>query len=503
MSATMRASIAAAVVAWGAVGRLGTASAQPVMGGGYVEMDGVDDRVLVAGDFLYENITVEAWVRPRSLHPLFTAGVVVYGSRDVSSFDFGIGNADDPRLRFFINYNQGQRTVVGRQLLIADRWYHIAATYDGETAKLYIDGELDVERVLGDAVLSSGPEALLAIGDDYPGSSEFVGGSFDEVRLWSVVRTGDEIRDFMSAPLVGDEEGLVAYYPFDECGGQVVLDRTAGARHGSMGDSLSLDDGDPARVIYAPSRQRCLTIRSTDVAEVRPIVGFINEQVAQINAGPPALGWEPVVNRHADLHVRDAFLCDEDLGLPYVDSETFLVGADELTFDNCGSAFYRVRFEMPQALANSAVYGVVNADDLGVVYVNGVAVSPLLTLDDVANVGADRVEDGKRLVGWPSADPVLEIDTPELIGPGENEIVVAVCGDAGEFEPTGVEFEIVVGYDCLADWNAGGTVDTLDFTAYLNDWTAKKPEADLNGDGAVNTLDVTVWLNVWTFGCPE
>lgn len=480
-----------------------SASAQPIAGGNYLELDGVDDSVRAAGDFVSGELTIEAWVRPVSLHPSFTAGVVTYGSRSVSSFDFGIGQTADPRMRFFINYNQGQRTIVGNRPVALNQWQHLAVTYDGQTARLYIDGELDAERVLGDAILPSGPDALLVIGDDYPGSSEFIGGSFDEIRVWNVVRTESEISEFMFTPLVGDEPGLAAYYNFDECGAQVVLDRTSGARHGSLGASLSRGGDDPMRAAYAPSRRRCLELTSTDADEVRPVFGLIDEQLDQLNAGPPALGWQPITYRHADLHQRESFVCSEDPDLPYVDSETFLVGVDEVSLDNCGSAFYRVMFEMPQALGETAVFGAVNADDLGVVYVNGVAVSPRLTLADVTNLGTDRVEDGKRLVGWPTADPVYEETIPDLVFPGENELVIAVCSDAGEFEPAGTEFELVVQYECLGDWNADGREDTQDFSAFLNSWTAREPEADLNGDGRINTRDISVWLNLWNFGCPE
>lgn len=478
-------------------------SAQPVDGRGYLVLDGVDDAVTVPGDFRSDALTIEAWVRPTSLHPQFTAGVVTHGSRSLGAFDFGIGQAPDPRMRFFINYNQGQQTIVGTRPIALNEWQHLAVTYDGSTARLYINGELDAEKVLGEAIKGAGPDALLAIGDDYPGLSEYVGGSFDEVRVWNTVRTENDIAEGMFAPLIGNEPGLLLYFDFDECGSQVVVDRTGRGRHGSLGASLSRGSDDPSRETHTPSRRRCLTVRSSAAGEVRPIVGLIEEQIGQINAGPPALGWEALANRHQDLHERRSFPCDPDLGLPYVDSETFLIGADEWTLDNCGSAFYRVRFDLPPAVDNSAVLGAVNADDLGVVYVNGVAVSPKLTLDDVANLGTDRLELGRRLIGWPSADPVAEASVPDLLVGGSNEIVVAVCSDASESEPAGVEFDLVVQYDCLADWNANGTVDTQDFTDFLNSWAALDPEADLNRDGTTDTRDISLWLNVWNYGCPE
>ena len=55
---------------------------------------------------------------------------------------------------------------------------------------------------------------------------------------------------------------------------------------------------------------------------------------------------------------------------------------------------------------------------------------------------------------------------------------------------------------CPGDWNADGSVNTLDVLAFLNDWAAADPRADVNGDGTVNTLDVLAFLNDWNAGCP-
>ena len=54
---------------------------------------------------------------------------------------------------------------------------------------------------------------------------------------------------------------------------------------------------------------------------------------------------------------------------------------------------------------------------------------------------------------------------------------------------------------CLPDWNNDGTVNTLDFIAYLNDWAAGNPIADINNDNTVNTLDFIDFLNAWAAGC--
>ncbi len=55
--------------------------------------------------------------------------------------------------------------------------------------------------------------------------------------------------------------------------------------------------------------------------------------------------------------------------------------------------------------------------------------------------------------------------------------------------------------ECIADFNADGTVNTLDVLAFLNAWSAGDPSADCNADGLINTLDVLCFLNAWSAGC--
>lgn len=54
---------------------------------------------------------------------------------------------------------------------------------------------------------------------------------------------------------------------------------------------------------------------------------------------------------------------------------------------------------------------------------------------------------------------------------------------------------------CRVDINGDGAVNTQDFLAYLNLWTASDPEADFDGNGTVNTQDFLLFLNEWTAGC--
>lgn len=481
------------------------ALAQPQNASNYLVLDGLDDVVTVDDAFfLTDTLTIETWINITSVHPNFAAGLVTYGSPNKSSFDFAIGPADNPVPVFFINWNQGQHTIVGNTPIPFNEWHHLAVTYDGNTASLYIDGVLDKQQVFGASILPSDTGALLAIGDDYPGASEFVGGSFDEVRIWNVTRTEAEIQATMDTPLTGAEPGLIGYYDFDEGGSQTVVDKSPHNAHGQLGFTLSPGPDDPVRTPYVPSRMRQFTLTSSDDGLVQPITGSIDDQIAVIAAGPPSIGWEALVNRHADMHIRDAFVCTgDDLAKSYVDTSTYLDTIDEVTYDNCASAFYRFDFDLPALVPFASVYGTANADDLGTAFLNNAPISPVLTINDVNTVGLDHLIGNHPVLGWPTADQLFDLDVSDTVQAGHNEIAFGVCSDASMLEPAGLEFQIVVDYECVADWNVDGTENTIDFTAYLNDWNANLPEADLNGDGTINTLDVLFWLNLWTAGCPS
>ena len=55
--------------------------------------------------------------------------------------------------------------------------------------------------------------------------------------------------------------------------------------------------------------------------------------------------------------------------------------------------------------------------------------------------------------------------------------------------------------ECLGDFNADGSVNTLDVLDFLNAWSSGDPRGDFNADGDINTLDVLDFLNAWSTGC--
>jgi hypothetical protein len=70
-------------------------------------------------------------------------------------------------------------------------------------------------------------------------------GGIDEVRIWNVARTREQIQNDMHWELSGSEPGLVAYYKFNEGSGQSASDSTVYGNHGILGLSPQADASDP------------------------------------------------------------------------------------------------------------------------------------------------------------------------------------------------------------------------------------------------------------------
>jgi PKD repeat protein len=154
---------------------------------------------------------------------------------------------------------------------ITEGWHHVAVSWDGETSVLIgIDGLFPSGFHLDSSSWSpqDQPFALhreptpetnstsLIGGIRFPlwnsGANRFTG-QIDEVRIWDRPLTQEEIQANMNRRLVGDEEGLLAYWNFDELmeGGQVP-DLSGHGNHGVlMGDAQLAASSAPVEGVMA------------------------------------------------------------------------------------------------------------------------------------------------------------------------------------------------------------------------------------------------------------
>ncbi|ARV13168.1 hypothetical protein BTO09_12790 [Gilvibacter sp. SZ-19] len=81
----------------------------------------------------------------------------------------------------------------------ADVWHHVALTYDGSRAYLYIDGVLDNDQAMLPPVANA--QHLLIGAANYLSPQNHFDGTIDEVRIWNRALTVDQIRYMMNQEL--------------------------------------------------------------------------------------------------------------------------------------------------------------------------------------------------------------------------------------------------------------------------------------------------------------
>lgn len=107
-------------------------------------------------------------------------------------------------------------------------WTHIAVVYQNKQPRLYINGQL----------VRTG---LTSVRDDIYPSYNFTGnvygampGNIDEVRIWNVARTQQQIADNMNISVLPASSGLAGYWSMSTTDGASARDLTSGAHHATL-----------------------------------------------------------------------------------------------------------------------------------------------------------------------------------------------------------------------------------------------------------------------------
>ncbi|HEX5745678.1 MAG TPA: LamG domain-containing protein [Archangium sp.] len=201
----------------GGAGEAGQAPAKQV----FLTLDGKESYIELGNPrelIFFGPITIEAWIRPRSLNGI--RNIVVHG------------HTNSPPAEVYLRINGGKYQVgsfngqdfsTSADVPPSDvgRWVYLAGVYDGARWVLYRDGELvaSAPQPLG-AFFVDGSWAIGARGG---GRERFFQGDIRDVRIWNLPRGQQEVRADKDRTFTGNEQGLVGYWPLNE--GQDVVAR--------------------------------------------------------------------------------------------------------------------------------------------------------------------------------------------------------------------------------------------------------------------------------------
>lgn len=192
--------------------------------------DGINDFIktdITPALNLTNNYTFEAWVNQKAptvygrLLDKSTALVFIHNDSNLSIYK-------ENSLVVSITTAAGSYVINTAANSIKQKtWQHIAYTVSSANIyKVYIDGVEVAYTSTGTAgPASSNASAAMYIGNN-AGLARGLSGNIDEVRIWSGVRSQAALIANATTKYVGNQPGLIGYYPFSEGNKQFVFDRT-------------------------------------------------------------------------------------------------------------------------------------------------------------------------------------------------------------------------------------------------------------------------------------
>lgn len=189
-----------------------------------VEFDGVDDYINVSSltNLSGNAITIEYWFKGSDIQ-----SAVRYQQSGTS---FVVSGWNE----LHIMSNDGgvlDGLPIGAGVTDGN-WHHVAMTWEINTVngfKSYLDGVLVAQRNSSNTPITNEFYSLLL--GAYAGATEFMTGSLDQVRVWTVARSESEIQAGMNQCDMTGQPGLELYYQFEDGSGSNTVTDLSGNGH--------------------------------------------------------------------------------------------------------------------------------------------------------------------------------------------------------------------------------------------------------------------------------
>ncbi|TAF47197.1 MAG: T9SS C-terminal target domain-containing protein [Sphingobacteriales bacterium] len=179
----------------------------------HLNFDGVNDNISLSSSILDAlsngtETTIEYWFKGTNLQ----SAVRFQNGGDYVVAGWGAGAPQ------FIVSTDGETSGVScgpAATINNNAWHHLAFVWKKNTIfATYLDGVLQNSRVAANVNLPPFSGVAGNIGS-FAGTSEFLEGSIDDVRIWNVALSADDINRQKNCELSGNEIGLIAYYKFN------------------------------------------------------------------------------------------------------------------------------------------------------------------------------------------------------------------------------------------------------------------------------------------------
>ena len=222
-----------------------------------LQFDGTDDLLDCGNDSSLQitgnKITLEAWINVTEFKSQPYAGSVIVKDQGSNSAGYMIRCGGNGIINFNLGTGTWNEINSPANSVQLNNWTHVAATYDGSDMKIYIDGNLVADQNHPGLNISNANNSHLLVGESPGFPGRVFNGIIDEVRIWNIARTQQQIQSTMNTPLSPEyyttpDSGLVGYWRLDEDTGQTAEDLSYYENNAILGTSITPDASDPAWV---------------------------------------------------------------------------------------------------------------------------------------------------------------------------------------------------------------------------------------------------------------
>jgi len=193
-------------------------------------------------------VTAEAWVYKADWGTGMSGNQFIISNYQTGGYGLYVANGS---VGMMVKRNGAEINATASTTGLTAGWHHIAATFNGQLTKIYIDGIPSGTPNNAGGIYpiqyNSSNNTFIGAGPD---ASGYFSGRLTDIRIWNIARPDSIIlRDYRRI-LSGKESGLAAYYRMDDNSTKMIFDCSQNGvifnkNHGNIYNATILDAGMP------------------------------------------------------------------------------------------------------------------------------------------------------------------------------------------------------------------------------------------------------------------
>lgn len=254
-----------------------------------LSLDGMSDYVTV-GDSASLDLTttgtISAWVYARSF--ALDAGnnrrIVSKPTDGPTNDAYGLlTDSVSSRFEFRLTGSSSINLYTTTTNITTNAWHHVTGTWDGTSAKIYLDGNLD--NTAATSTLAASSQAL-QIGRWAGGDGDF-DGYIDDIRIYNRALDGSEVSTLATGG-TPSSNGLVAHYDFETGTGTIATDISGNGNNGTFVNDATWASTTPSQL--AGNISALETFSLLTAADARATIDTIESAFARLSGEVGKLG---------------------------------------------------------------------------------------------------------------------------------------------------------------------------------------------------------------------